>query len=139
VEHGLPEGRIDKRYSNFPALAAITADKIRITGATAMHINTIFMNRLVSLGIGTGNIDENNIIKEITASIPRGFVLHIYPSDDTFNPLDKQIEIFTYFNIGTLIQNFDGEGTIKLKVLCRFSAVNGTLSLRTIQRNFLVD
>ena len=105
-----------------------------------MHINTIFINRLISLGISIDNINENNIIREIVSAIPRGFVLNIYKSDDIHNPLDKQIEIFAYFDIRSLIPNYDnGDGIVKLKVLCRFSAVGGTLSLRTIQRNFLID
>jgi hypothetical protein len=31
------------------------------------------------------------------------------------------------------------QGTAKLKVLCRLSLANGSLSLQTIQRNFAVD
>jgi hypothetical protein len=121
-------------------LAAITSDKIRTTGATSMHINTIFINRLISLGIGIDNINEHNIIREVVSSIPKGFVLNIYPSDDVHNPLDKQIEIFAYFDIRSLIPDYDdGDGIVKLKVLCRFSAVSGTLSLRTMQKNFSID
>lgn len=104
----------------------------------------MFMNRLVAKGINTNNINENNIVREVANSIPRGFVIQIYPSDDVHNPLDKQIEIYTYFPLSVLDPELeqgvgeDDDGLVKFRALCRFSATNGTLSLRTVQKNFSV-
>jgi hypothetical protein len=103
------------------------------------------MNRFNALGIRTDNINENNIVKEVANSIPRGLVMNIYPSDDVHNPLDKQVEVYTYFNIATLDPALAGEegeeweGLVKFRAFCRFSATNGTLSLRTVQKNFQVE
>lgn len=80
---------------------------------------------------------ERNIVEEIRKAVPRGIVVYNYASDDPHNPLDRQLEVYTYINL----QNIDHslEGTIKLMVSCRLSLFNGSLSLRTINKNFNVE
>lgn len=99
-----------------------------------------FIKRLYDLGIAVGDLDdslENNITNEIRKAIPRGIILFNYKSDDMHNPLDRQIEIYTYVKLKDVNQSLNG--IAKMKVACRLSSSNGTLSLRTIDKNFVVD
>jgi len=77
---------------------------------------------------------ENNIVNQIRAAVPRGIVLTNVISDDTHNPLDRQLEIYTYVKLSDIDPGLDG--IAKLTVGCRLSLSNGTLSLRTISKNF---
>lgn len=77
---------------------------------------------------------EIKIVNEIRKAVPKGIVLYNYPSDDTHNPLDRQIEVYTYINLSDIDQSLNG--IIKLRVACRLSLSNGLMSLRTIEKNF---
>jgi hypothetical protein len=77
---------------------------------------------------------EIKIIDEIRKAISRGIVLYNYASDDLHNPLDRQLEIYTYIKLSDI--NPALEGIVKLRVLCRLSIYNGILTLRSINRNF---
>lgn len=99
-----------------------------------------FIKRLYDLGIKAADLDyslENNITNEIRRAVPRGIVLFNYPSDDTHNPLDRQIEIYTYVKLNDINKSLNG--IAKMKIACRLSSSNGTLSLRTIDKNFIVE
>ena len=105
----------------------------------ARHIFTIFLKRLYDLNMEAEEPDistERNVINEIRKAIPRGIVLYNYSSDDTFNPLDRQLEIYIYLDTKNIDQSL--RGIAKLRVICRLSLYNGTLTLRTIDRNFPV-
>lgn len=84
---------------------------------------------------GSNSVMETNLINQIRAAVPKGIVLFNYPSDDGFNPLDRQIEVYTYIKLQDVDSNLDG--IVKLRVLCRLSVSNGMLSLRTIDKNFI--
>jgi hypothetical protein len=140
LDTGMKEGRVDQRYTSIPVLSAIGADRIRVTPQAARHIASIFVKRLYDLNMDVGGLDmslEAAIINEIRKSAVRGVVLNNNQSDDTHNPLDRQIEIYTYLNLKDI--NPALNGIAKFKVLCRLSLSNGTLSLRTISRNFLAE
>lgn len=133
----MPEGEVNKKYSSIPALAAITPDKIRITPASMQHISNIFIKRMYDLNLDTdlsAPLLEPNIINAIRTAIPHGIVLSNHPAQDSHNPMDRQIEIY----IGINLSNIDSgiTGTAKLKVMCRLSVFNNTLTLRSIERNF---
>lgn len=80
---------------------------------------------------------ERNIVGEIRKAIPKGIVLYNHQSDDSFNPLDRQIEVYTYVRLSDIDPSIDG--VAKIKVLCRLSLTTGALSLRTIDKNFAVE
>jgi hypothetical protein len=131
---------VDKKYSSFPVLATITPDKIRVTAAAARHIATIFIKRLYDLNMDAGSLNpdlERNVVNEIRKAVPRGIVLFNNAADDTHNPLDRQIEVYTYIQLNEIDRAL--EGIAKLRVACRLSLYNGTLSLRTIERNFSAE
>lgn len=140
LEHGIPEGRINKRYSSFPILQAISANRIRITPATAGHVANLFIKRLFTVGQDVSSFAptlELGVVNAIRQAIPNGLVISSYPSEDLHNPLDRQLQIYIYVNIKQI--DDDLEGTAKLMVLCRLSAYQGTLTIRNIQRNFDVE
>ena len=53
------------------------------------------------------------------------------------NPSDRQLEIYTYINLKEV--DPDLQGIAKIKILCRLSAYNGTLTIRNIQKYFSVE
>jgi len=80
---------------------------------------------------------EGIVINAIRQAIPKGLILASYPSEDLHNPLDRQLQIYTYVDLGSIDQ--DLVGTAKITVLCRLSVTHGTLTVRNLQRNFDVD
>jgi hypothetical protein len=137
---GIPEGRVDKRFDSFEILRKISPQAIRITPNAANHVSSLFARRLYNLNMDLGDFDqevEQGIIRELRNAIPRGLVLNNHQSEDSHNPMDRQLEIYAYIDLGRI--NLRLKGIAKLKILCRLSLLNGSLSLRTIQRNFVVD
>lgn len=121
-------------------MASITADRIRATPGAMRHIASVFVRHLYDLNVDAGHFNaelENNILREIRNAVPRGIVLYSYPSEDTHNPLDRQLEIYTYVEMHNIDREL--EGVAKLKVLCRLSVHNATLTLRSINRDFEVE
>lgn len=126
------------KYDQVPIIKNISSQQIRITPNAAAHINEVFLKRLNSLRVQSNqNLIEKNLINELKVAITKGIVLNNYPSEDAHNPNDRQIEIYSYINL----KNIDNalNGIIKLRILCRLSLNTKTLSLRTIQKNFLVE
>lgn len=126
-------------YSAIPALAAIPANGIRVSQNAANHIASIVVKKLYDLGSDVSTADqslERNILNAIRFAIPRGMVLTSSAAEDLHNPLDKQLEIYTYVDLSPIDPKF---GIAKMKVYCRLSVMNKTLSLRTIQRNFTIE
>lgn len=80
---------------------------------------------------------EQKIMNELKNSIPRGIVIFNHQSDDQHNPLDRQLEIYTYFDVSKLSPI--SEAIAKIKVMCRLSVYDGTLMVRGINRNFPVE
>lgn len=80
---------------------------------------------------------EMAVINAVRQAIPRGLVLASYPSEDMHNPLDRQLQIYTYVDLASI--DGDLEGTAKLTILCRLSVTHGTLTIRNIQKNFEVE
>lgn len=142
VKLDLPEGRVDKKYSSIPALASITADQIRITPPAADHIAKLFIRRLYDLDLADTmyNLDDNfeaHVINELRNAVVRGIVITNSQSSDTHNPIDRQLEIYSYVNLNSIDKSM--KGIAKLKIACRFSLHTKTLSIRTIQRNFNIE
>lgn len=73
----------------------------------------------------------------IKQAIPRGLILHNNKSEDTHNPMDRQLEIYTYVDLPTIDPKF--RGVAKIKIIARLSLAYGTLTIRTIQKNFSVE
>ena len=137
---GIPEGRVDKRFDSFEILRKISPQAIRITPNAANHVSSLFARRLYNLHMDLGDFDqevEQGIIRELRNAIPRGLVLNNHQSEDSYNPLDRKLELYVYMDLNKIDPQL--RGTAKLKVLCRLSLANGSLSLQTIQRNFAVD
>ena len=140
VAHNISEGRIDQPYQSIPALQRITADRIRITSPLLDHINRVFAERLHTLNLDIrtyGKNLENQTAAAIKRGIFNGIVIRSLPAEDMHNPDDRMLDMVIYIDLSTIDQTL--EGTAEIKVVCRFSAKNGTLTLRNIQRNFEVS
>jgi hypothetical protein len=137
LEHGIPEGRINKKYTDFPVLSAIPADQIRITPNTSQHIVNIFIKKLYDIGINAENITDQNIITELKNAIPRGIILTSHKAEDNHNPLDRQLEIYSYMSLKNIEPSLNK--IAKLKIHCRLSVSNGSLTIRTIDKNFSIE
>jgi hypothetical protein len=139
LAHGLSDGNINKKYSSIPALQAIGSDRIKITAAASTHIVNLFIKKLYDEDIldtakDFDEISSRNLLTEIRSAIPKGIVISVSSADDLHNPLDKQLEIYTYLDMSKIISNQTGYA--KMKILCRLSVHTSTISVRTIQKNF---
>jgi hypothetical protein len=121
-------------------LKNISPNDIRITPATASHVISIFANRLFQI-----NTDEQiefdgntqmRILNEIKIAIPKGILLFNHQAQDSHNPNDRQLEIYSYIDLKNI--NPKLTDVVKLRIYCRLSLQSGVLSLRTIQKNFIL-
>lgn len=101
----------------------------------AQHIMRVFEKRLYDFGLPAERLDVSKLVVAIRNAIPRGIITYIAPADDINNPLDRQLEVYTYVDL----KNIGMDGIAKINVLCRLSVFNGTLSVRTVQKYFKVD
>ncbi len=104
------------------------------------HINRVFAERLHTLNLDIrtyGKNLENQTAAAIKRGIFNGIVIRSLPAEDMHNPDDRMLDMVIYIDLSTIDQTL--EGTAEIKVVCRFSAKNGTLTLRNIQRNFEVS
>jgi len=121
-------------------LSRIGPDRIRITPATADHVNRTFVKRLhdENADIHTyGKNLENKILTAIKLAITNGVVVRNLPVEDLHNPNDRMLDIQIGVNLATIDPQLEGWASIK--VLCRLSTSQGTLTLRTIQKNFPIE
>jgi len=138
----LPEGRIDRSYTDLGLLRAITPDKMRITPETTRTVIKDFATRLgivqrfTSLEPYIESI-EQNLIPLMKQAIYNGWVTHSDPVMDEFNPRDKSIEIYTRINLADI--NTYLSGVAKLHIKCRVSATKGMLTIRSIKRQFGIE
>jgi hypothetical protein len=101
------------------------------------HIADIFDRRLTSVGKSTDLPNEMKIVQEIRSAIPKGIILYNRQAEDTHNPLDRILDIYSYIDLKTIDPSISG--IAKIIITCRFSVLNKTLSLRTINKNFSVE
>lgn len=119
-------------------MAAIKSNQIHISPGAAKHISNIFIKRLYDFNkdvMGTNPNFEQKLLNEIRLAIPKGIILSNNQSSDTHNPLDRQLEVYTYIDLSNINTNLNG--IVKFTVICRLSLSNGSLSLRTIEKNFM--
>ena len=139
----LPNGKIEKSYTELGALKHITPDQMRVSGPTGRAIIATFATRLAKVK----KIDdlepyiemiEANLIPQLKDAIYRlGWVIQSDPVEDTANPNDKYITIYTRLQLASVDSALSG--VAKLYVNCRVSAEHGTLTLRNIVKNFPID
>lgn len=80
---------------------------------------------------------EIKVINELRRAIIRSVVIRSGSVSDAYNPDDRHLEFYA----GLRMKNIDpryGDLIAKMLVGCRLSA-NGTLSIRTIDRQFEVE
>lgn len=138
----LPEGRVDRAYTDIPFLAGVTPSKIRITPETGRYLVGAFGRRIANvLDIAdlSPYIDalEKNLIPVLKQAIYDGWVLNADNVLDTHNPNDKYIEVYTRLNLSDVIPDLNG--TAKLHVSCRLSANQGTVTVRGVKKHFEID
>lgn len=139
----LPDGKIERGYTELGFLKHITPDAMRVTSQTADFIINTFAKRLAK----AQKIDdlepymesiEQNLIPRLKEALYNGWVIKSYPVEDTANPNDKYIDIYTRLKLSTIDPAL--AGVAKLYVSCRASAENGTLTLRGIvKKHFEID
>ncbi len=138
----LPEGRIDRAYTDLGILRTITPDKIRITPAASKFIINMFVKRLGA----AQNIDnleqyapdiETKLILTLKQAIYNGWVVQADNVMDEFNPNDKYIEVYTRLNLSDITPSLSG--VAKLYVSCRLSANNNTLTVKNLTKHFKIE
>ena len=141
LSYDLPDGKIDRHYSSIPFLKEITADRIRMTPNTEAHLVNIFVSRLEDYDYDLEDVESQVIGKKLTEEIKKaivnGWVLSSVSAGDINNPKDKIINIYIRFNISDVMPEL--AGTAKIKIDCRISARNKTLTVKTINKNFRIE
>lgn len=139
IKIDIPEGRVDTLYRNIPALNKITPDQIRVTINAASHIDKLFRARLQDLNadIHTVGVNiENNIVRALRQAIVNGILIRNFPVDDPSSK-DRLLEFSININLANVHDKL--EGMAYLKVYCRLSASNGSLTVRNIDKNFKIE
>lgn len=98
------------------------------------------MHRLLMLDIAPDVIPndwETKTINELRRAIPHGIVLRNLPAEDAYNPNDRHLDIYAGIRMKSIDPRYR-DLIAKMIVGCRLSA-NGTLSIRTIDRQFKVE
>lgn len=88
-------------------------------------------------GINPQKLNDQNILNELRNAIPRGIILSSHKAEDNYNPLDRQLEIYSYINMNAIDKKLNG--IAKLKIYCRLSVSHGSLTIRTIDKNFNIE
>ena len=140
LQHNIPEGRVDQKVSNFPILKNISASQIKVTSGASQHIADIFLKKIIdTYSIDYDGFDsniQNKIILEICDAVPRGIIIFNSQAEDSHNPLDRQLDIYSYVNMNKIDPRL--KGIAKIRILCRLSIHTGILSIRTIQKNIVI-
>lgn len=114
-------------------------EQIRITINAANHTDRVFTARLRDLNadIHTVGVNlENNILRAIKVAITNGLLIRNFPVDQAGSP-DRLLEFQCNIDLSTIHKQL--EGMAHLKVYCRLSATNGTLTLRNIEQKFQIE
>jgi len=136
---GIPEGRVDQLFSSIPALSRIKPDQIRITINTANHTDRVFRARLMDLhaDIHVNNVNlENSILRALKIAITHSLLLRNFPVDQA-GSRDRLLEFSCNIDLTTIHPKL--EGYAHLKVYCRLSATDGSLTLRNLEPNFQIE
>src|SRR5205085_9654050 len=80
---------------------------------------------------------EQRLIPTIKQAIYDGWVVSSDAATDSHNPRDKFVEIYTRLNLSNVDEKL--KGTAKLYVSCRLSADNGALTIRGLNKHFVID
>jgi len=135
----LPNGRVDKAYTDVSVLKNITPNKMRITLDTSRHLINIFIKRLSAVK-NIDNIEpfinsfELNLSPILKQAVYDGWVVSSDSVSDSFNPRDKYLEIYTRLDLSKIDPKL--MGTAKLHVACRLSADKEILTIRGIKKHF---
>lgn len=127
-------------YKSLPFLKNIDPSKIRITSETEIHITNILAKKLQDNGFSIEKFGfqfRPNTIKALKQAIFNGYVVAINPSTDAHNPQDKQLEVYIHLILKEI--NPTLSGIAKIRTVCRFSINHGTLTIRNIAKNFIVE
>ena len=79
---------------------------------------------------------ENNILHALRTEITNGLLIRNFPVDQAGSQ-DRLLEFSCNIDLTHIHPKL--EGYAHLKVYCRLSATNGTLTLRNIERNFQIE
>lgn len=137
----IPEGRIDEALTDVEALSRITPDNIRVTFDTAQLLMATFVERLSALKKSDisqfKNSLEKNLVKVLKKATHDGWVVHSSAVPDDFNPYDRYLSVYTRLNLSDIDPEFSG--VAKITVNCRFSAKNGSLTIRGVKKYFTIE
>jgi len=138
----IPEGRIDKAYTDIPLLAAIPASRIRLSPDTTRMLIEAFAKRIINVL----NLDdfepyfddmERNIASTLKQAVYDGWVISSQDAHDLNHPRDRYLEIYTRLDLSKLSSQL--KGVAKLHISCRVSADQNTLTVRNVKRNFTIE
>jgi len=134
----LPIGPVNQFLSDVEILKDIK--NIRITSAAEDHLAQIFIKRLDDFNIEISDLPyefKNKLIPAIKNSILKGLVIQISPVDDDSNPKDRYVDILTSLDLQSINLELPNQKAT-FRVVCRFSAYQKTLTVKTMQKNFRI-
>lgn len=131
----LPDGNIDKSFTDIPGLSGIRPEAMRISGETVRHIVNLFFNQLRNPKFSEYASDfATKLPMLLKQGIYDGWVVSSEPVLDSHNPQDKFITVFYKLDLSKI--SSDLSGMAKLYIKCRVSAKHKTLTIANIRKHF---
>ena len=93
------------------------------------------MDLHADMNIGNVNL-ENNILRALKIAITNSLLIRNFPVDQAASH-DRLLEFSCNIDLTTIHPKL--EGYAHLKVYCRLSATDGTLTLRNLEPNFQIE
>lgn len=135
IEHGIPMGEVNKRWSDIPFLARKRAEDIKIGSNTANVIIKKIVKFLHHKYLPYSHIEnfEEKFIQAIKRAITRGQLISNLACNDSHNGRDCQLSIFSYIRLEDIDSSPFFNGVVfTFKAVCRLSTFEGDITVRNI-------
>lgn len=133
VKHDIPQGSIEKRWSEIPFLAKIKSSDIKLSSATYNHLLKKLIKYFHHNYIPYDRIPGFNekIVEAIKKSIVKSKLVSNMMCSDKNNPRDCQLEVFAYIRLNEIDPFFE-KMVVSYTASLRLSAFEGEVTIKTI-------
>lgn len=135
VNHGIPSGKIEKRWFDIPFLAQKSSEDILLSPNTANLIVDKIAKYLHHKYIPYQDVAdfENKLAQAVKKSITRGQLLSNMACGDRHNGRDCQLEIFSYIKLRDIDQSpIFQDLALSFTATCRLSTFEGDITIGKI-------
>lgn len=133
ADHGIPAGKVNKRWKEIPFLASKSVDDIILSGSSANNILGKIAKFLFHKDISYTQIDNfaDKVVAEFKNSIPKGQLVSNIACNDKHNPKDCRLEVFSAMKLEKIDPRLKGI-LLSYTATCRLAAFEGDITISGI-------